>query len=122
MVFVVAVGFRLESVAPLASDRPFAASRELDALPGRARVLNEYTMGGWLIWTARDTSPGIDGRSEVYGLPYVKKYLNALRLGPGWERWVAERQFDAAYLNKDTPLVFGLKSMGWRIHARPGAA
>jgi hypothetical protein len=115
LVFVVAAAIRVQDIRPLATDRPYAATRQLDALPGRAHVLNEYTFGGWMLWAARDTSPGIDGRSEVYGLPYVQRYLASLRLAPGWQSWLEKSDFDAAWLRRSTPLVFGLKSLGWKV-------
>ena len=115
LVFIVAATIRVQDIPPLATDRPYAATRQLDALPGRAHVLNEYTFGGWMLWAARDTSPGIDGRSEVYGLPYVQRYLASLRMAPGWRSWLQESDFDAAWLRRSTPLVFGLKSLGWQV-------
>jgi hypothetical protein len=117
-VFVVSAIVRVQGVPPLDTDRPYEATRALDALPGRAHVLNEYTFGGWMLWAARDTSPGIDGRSEVYGLPYVQRYLGALRMSPGWRSWLERSEFDAAWLRKSTPLVYGLKTQGWRVTHR----
>ena len=117
-VFVVSAIVRVQGVPPLDTDHPYDATRALDALPGRAHVLNEYTYGGWMLWAARDTSPGIDGRSEVYGLPYVQRYLGALRMSPGWRSWIERSDFDAAWLRKTTPLVYGLKSQGWRVTHR----
>jgi hypothetical protein len=92
---------------------PWAASRALDDLPGRASVLNEYDLGGWLLWTARDTAPGIDGRTEIYSTDYVGGYLAALQLQDGWQRFVESHRFDAAWLRTSTPLAGGLKSEGW---------
>jgi len=89
-------------------------ARRLDALDGRAHVLNEYNDGGWLVWTARDTSVAIDGRAEVYGSAYVTKYLDARAMRPGWRRYVASGDFAAAYLYRSTPLVQGLRTDGWR--------
>jgi hypothetical protein len=119
-IFLVMGSVLLAHEPELGSDSPFRASRDLDRLPGKARVLNEYATGGWLLWTARDTSPAIDGRSEVYGLPYVTAYLNALRLGPGWQKWVRNTDVDAAWLYKDTPLVYGLRTIGWTTYKNEG--
>jgi hypothetical protein len=119
-IFLLAGGVQLANQSALDSDAPFRASRDLDKLPGRTKVLNEYATGGWLIWTARDTSPAIDGRSEVYGLPYVTAYLNALRLGPGWKKLVSKTDADSAWLYKSTPLVYGLRTMGWTTYKDEG--
>ena len=121
-VFLVTGTLQLAVGAALGTAAPFKPSDDLDALPGHARVLNEYATGGWLIWSARDTSPAIDGRSEVYGLPYVTAYLNALRMGPGWRRWVDHTDVDAAWLYKTTPLVFGLRTLGWTTYKDEGTS
>jgi hypothetical protein len=86
----------------------------LDDLPGRAHVLNEYVWGGWLLWTARDTSPVIDGRTEIYSVDHVRRTLAAQTLQSGWQEYIAENDFDAAWLSSGSPLVFGLESLGWR--------
>ena len=103
----------LPKVPTTERDAPVRASAFLDALPGRARVLNEYTEGGWLLWTARDTSPSIDGRTEIYDPAYISSLFAAERLGDGWQRFVANQRYDAAWLYRQTPLVFGLQSLGW---------
>ena len=89
------------------------ASRTLDALPGRAHVLNEYDLGGWLLWTARDTSPAIDGRTEIYDKAYVSRYVETMRLKGDWRGFVDSERFAAAWLRTSTPLLWGLKSEGW---------
>ncbi len=100
--------------------RALAVARELDALPGRARVLNEYDLGGWLIWAARDTSPGIDGRAEIYPVEYVEHYIGALGMAPGWQEFVDRSDADAAVLYRKTPLAAGLVSIGWRTTSDDG--
>ena len=97
---------------------PWRASEALDRLPGRARVLNEYVLGGWLLWTARDVSPAIDGRTEIYQPDYVGQAMAATHMGPGWRRFVERHHFDAAILSNDSQLVFGLKTLGWRVAFR----
>ena len=92
----------------------------LDALPGKARVLNEYGEGGWIIWRARDTSPAIDGQSEIYGSLCVSAYLSALTVQPGWRAWVARGDFDAAWLYARTPLANRLQADGWTVRQRAG--
>jgi hypothetical protein len=103
----------LPHVPPIKRGAPFEASASLDALPGRARVLNDYVLGGWLLWTARDTSPAIDGRTEIYTPDYVAQAMGTPRLAPGWRRFIARNDFDAVWLSKDAPLVFALTTLGW---------
>jgi hypothetical protein len=113
-VFVLAAAVKLAGVPGLTPHMPRTSPEKLDALPGHARVLNEYGFGGWLIWTARDVSPGIDGRSEIYSPSYVSGYFAALGMQPGWKQFVAKHSFEAAWLHKSTPLTLGLRSLGWR--------
>jgi hypothetical protein len=120
-VLLLAAAIKLPSVQPLVDGTPKTAPVALDALPGRAQVLNEYGLGGWILWTARDSSPGIDGRSEVYDPGYLTSYLASLRMDPGWRQFVADQRFDAAWLYRTTPLVNGLRSIGWRPIAHEGS-
>jgi hypothetical protein len=99
------------TVPHYSEDAPIAASRALDSLPGRAKVINEYSWGGWLLWTAPDTSPAIDGRTEIYSVAYLRRYLAALGMRPGWQDTVGGLDADAAWLSTDTPLVSGLRDV-----------
>ena len=92
-----------------------AATERVEAMPGRARLLNEYALGGWLLWAARDTSPGIDGRTEIYPVDHVEGYLAALAMKPGWREFIDDLDVDAALLLAQTPLADGLQSVGWTI-------
>ena len=105
----------LVNMPGLAPEAPFEVSQRLDALPGRADVMTEYDLGAWLLWSARDSQPSIDGRTELYGLQYVRDYFSAMEVRPGWKAFVEAGQFDAAWLRKDAPLVTGLEDvLGWR--------
>ena len=92
-----------------------AATDSLDELPGEPRVLNEYALGGWLLWAARDASPAIDGRTEVFSEEYVEDYLSALAMRPGWAEFVTGLDADAAVLLQETPLTGGLQHLGWTV-------
>ncbi len=97
-----------------------AVAAHLNALPGHAKVLNHYDVGGWLIWTARDTSPAVDGRAELYAIDYLDAYVGALSMRPGWRDFVDDVDVDAALLYRDTPLVEGLRHIGWRTTYEEG--
>lgn len=94
-----------------------AATEAVQQLPGRARLLNQYELGGWLLWAARDTSPIIDGRADVYPVEHVRAFFEALRMRPGWREFVEEAHVDAALLTTETPLAEGLQLIGWTVHA-----
>jgi hypothetical protein len=111
--FIALAAWWLPQVPGIKRGAPWQASATLDALPGRAHVLNEYAWGGWLLWTARDTSPVIDGRTEIYDVDHVRQAMGAQSLRPGWQEYVQKTDFDAAWLFTTSPLVFGLETMGW---------
>lgn len=92
-----------------------AATERLQDLPGRARVLNEYQLGGWLLWSARNVSPTIDGRADVYSVEHFHDYVDALAMRPGWEEFVGSLDADGAVLFRETPLSAGLVSLGWTV-------
>jgi hypothetical protein len=118
--FTLAAALVLPQIPGVERGSPWGVSKRLDALPGRALVLNEYYFGGWLLWSARDTAPGIDGRTEIYAPQYVGDYLAAESLKGHWRQFVKDHDFDAAWLRTSTPLVWGLRSMGWTTVYRNG--
>lgn len=93
---------------------PYASTNYLDELPGRARVINEYELGGWLLWAGRDVSPAVDGRAETKTIAFLNTYVDALKLQGDWRAVVADLDADAAWLRKKAPLVEGLRLLGWR--------
>jgi hypothetical protein len=96
---------------------PVAATRALvAAVPDDPRVLNEYSIGGWLLFFARGAHPGIDGRAEIYPIHYVSRYYDLLRLRGDWRGDLAPLHANSALLHPTTPLVNGLRDeLGWRV-------
>ncbi|HEX5017778.1 MAG TPA: hypothetical protein VFX15_09350, partial [Actinomycetes bacterium] len=110
------VAIVLPRQGPLPDNAPWAASGTLSSMGPDIRVLNEYDLGGWLLWTAPSVSPGIDGRTEIYSPSYVEDYLDAGTLRGDWQDVVRDGDFDAAWLRQDTPLVTGLEDiLGWKV-------
>ena len=105
----------MPNVPSIKRGAPYGSTAFLDDLPGRAQVINEYELGGWLLWAGRDTSPGIDGRAETKSIQFIRDYLSTLKLQGNWQRFVASSGADVAWLRKESPLVGGLESMGWTI-------
>jgi len=99
----------------LPDNTPWSATQVLSGMGEDTHVLNEYDLGGWLLWAAPSVSPGIDGRTEIYSVDYVQRYLDAGELQGDWKDVVADGQFKAAWLRQDTPLVTGLEEiLGWK--------
>lgn len=64
---------------------PNDLDRQIAALPAGTVLCNDYDSGGWLIWKHPNVRPAIDGRTEVYAVPYVEAYMRFQSAAPGWE-------------------------------------
>jgi hypothetical protein len=108
--------YALTAFPSLAPAAPVRATAALTALsPAPQRVINEYGIGGWLLGRAPSAQPAIDGRTEIYPVEYVRKYLGALRMQGNWRATIVPLQANAALLHPDTPLVNGLRDdLHWR--------
>lgn len=105
----------LPAVPALPENTPWGATRYLQGLDQGARVLNEYDLGGWVLWTVPNASPAIDGRTEIYSPDYVRTSMDAGNLRGDWQQYLDSLHVDAAWLRQDTPLVTGLEEIeGWQ--------
>lgn len=113
----VALGMLWLSVAPaIRAPAPPVASQLLDALPGRARVLTEFDLGDWILWTARDASPSLDGRYEIYEPAYIGRSVDTLNAHGPWQQLVADSGAKAAWLHVGVPLADELQAqLGWTV-------
>jgi hypothetical protein len=110
-----------EPLAGTTTEGVLAATTVVEQLPGRVRLLNQYELGGWLLWAARDTSPVIDGRADIYTVEHVRAYVDALNMRPGWRDFVDDVDADAALLLREAPLTEGLELIGWTVeHEQDG--
>lgn len=69
---------RSDAIRPAAGATPEAAVRVVRDHGVRGPVLNAYEFGGYLIFSG--TPPFIDGRADLYGDAFLKRYVEALRL------------------------------------------
>lgn len=85
-------------ISTSAAKMPTQLDSSLSALPADTVVFNDYGVGGWLLWTHPNVEPVIDGRTEIYPLPYVDAYQRALTAQQGWQRTVSESGATVALL------------------------
>jgi hypothetical protein len=102
------------SPSPPAAITPAAA---LDALRKATNgpVFNAYDFGGYLIASGVPTF--IDGRTELYGADFLRRYENAVMLSdpPGLETLLAEHHIAATLLQTGMPAIAWLDRMpGWK--------
>jgi hypothetical protein len=93
-----------QNIEPAAAITPRAAIAAAD-IPHAGPVLNEYTFGGYLIYAG--IAPFIDGRAEIYGPDFVRRYNDALTLKdlPDFLRLLDEYGIKVTLLAPDTNAV-----------------
>jgi hypothetical protein len=94
---------------------PVKLSAQVSAIPAGAVVFNDYVMGSWLLWSARQITPVIDGRIELYDQKYVEEYTNALSVGPDWSGFLTRTGATYALVADQSPISTALAD---RLHWR----
>jgi hypothetical protein len=81
-----------------------------------ARVFTSDLWGGYMIYRLYPRMRVfIDGRSDMYGEAFAKKYRNLFNAQNGWEQTLASYGVDTVLLPVDAPLTGALKeSQRWR--------
>ena len=117
---VVAVVGLVATRAPgFPADRfPVKAAAEIAKLPSTfpnaARIYSPDNFGGYLIYRFSGTRKVFfDGRSDFYGVAFMKDYLTLSQARPGWLEIAQRYRFTHALLPKDSPLATALESQGW---------
>ena len=69
------------------------------------RVLNDYSFGGYLVFAGIPTF--IDGRSELYGAPFIARFNRALSLADlgDFLKLLDDYKIDATLLEPNTPAI-----------------
>ena len=95
---------------------PVAAVTAIDKLPSAARIVAPDSYGGYLIYRfAGVRKVYIDGRSDFYGVDFLKQYAALISVRPGWRQTVRSLGFTHALLPNDAPLLAALDQAGWRV-------
>ena len=131
LMFAVTVAIPRDAVHPGDTSTPAAAIAAVAAHHIEGPVLNDYGYGGYLIFTGR--SPFIDGRAELYGDAFIRRYIEAVTLTSGELPGIL-RQYGIAWtlMEPSRPAVTLLDHLpGWRrlytddaavVHVRDNAA
>ncbi len=65
----------------------------------------------------------MDGRSDFYGAEFAKKYIQAMGVQPGWEKYLSRYNVHTILLPPDAPLAGALKqSSSWHLIYDDGVA
>ena len=93
---------------------PVGAASAVEKLPPAARLLAPDSYGGYLLYRFAGTRKVYtDGRSDFYGVDFLKQYASLMSARPGWQEIVRSFGFTHALLPKDAPLVAALQQAGW---------
>lgn len=105
-----------EILASEALDRLIAHASKWQEQHGRRPVFfHSYNWGGYLTWHGwPELLNGIDDRNEVQGETKIKRHLDTVKAGPGWQEHLAG--VDLVCIETDTPLarVLGQDRTHWR--------
>jgi len=81
-----------------------------------ARIFNQYEWGGYLIyrlWPAQ--RPFVDGRGEMFSPAFLRDYLDAYAVKPGWQGTLDRYGVNLVLIRSDSPLAGALETNpGWR--------
>jgi hypothetical protein len=96
---------------------PREAATRLRQLP-EGRMVNPYRWGGYLIWKVPDKPVSVDGRNDLYGGPLLDELLNLEGIGPGWDRFLDDRDIRYVLAQRGSNLAHAMTLLpGWsRIH------
>ena len=105
--------------SPFSDPVPASVDRALGALDPGTVVFNTYLYGGWMAWKHPELVHGIDGLAEAYRPDYIRDYLRAESLRPGWEGFLGEVVgADVAFLPARSALAAELaEDRGWTVLA-----
>lgn len=94
---------------------PVEAAREIAKLPPDARILAPDKYGGYLIYRFKgERKVYFDGRSDFYGIEFMKEYIRLVEARPGWPQILENYGFTHALLPKEYSLIPALERLGWK--------
>ncbi len=84
-------------------------------LPPEARLLAPDLYGGYLIYRFAGARPVFfDGRSDFYGLDFMRRYIDLVEVRPGWTAELERWNFTHALLPNRYSLIPALEARGWK--------
>lgn len=79
-------------------------------------MLNEYGLGGWLVYRPPSLAPVIDGMTDAYTVEYLTRYAKARAVVDGWSDYVEETGASVAVVESGSPIATALEERsGWVV-------
>jgi hypothetical protein len=92
-------------------------------IPASARLFAPDKFGGYLIYRSNGTlSVFFDGRSDLYGAEFLRRYGRMVQVRPGWREIWDSYGFTYALMPVDYPLAASLPLIGWQATYRDNTA
>ncbi len=92
---------------------PVDAANHLPA--STPRLLAPDLYGGYLIYRFAGQRPVFfDGRSDFYGLAFMRRYIDLVEVRPGWTTQLDHWKFTHALLPNRYSLIPALRARGWK--------
>ena len=93
---------------------PVGAIAYLKEHPPDKLILTEGKWGSYLIWFTEDVRGYLDSRFDMYGDRYVRNFISAFELRPGWENFFEMTGIELAMYPKPSLQVDVLQKIhGW---------
>jgi len=93
---------------------PVNAAAAVENLPADARLVAPDNFGGYLIYRFNGARKVyFDGRSDFYGVDFMKQYLVLINARPGWQETLHSFRFTHALLPDASALKAALQQAGW---------
>jgi hypothetical protein len=105
-------------IAAVVAQRPYGwpegLRTQLGAMPAKTVVLNDFAVGGWLLWAEPQLTPVIDLRSEIYSMEYIRDYRRTEDVRAGWQGFLDRTKPEYALLKTKAPLTAALQEqLNW---------
>jgi len=92
-----------------------ACNQVVDKLPLDAKILAPDMYGGYLIYRFNGARKvWFDGRSDFYGAPYMKEYIDTVEVRKGARERIVQMGFTHALLPNRYSLIPALETLGWK--------
>jgi hypothetical protein len=102
------------ALATQPSGTPERLRPQLAAIPAKTVVLNEFSVGGWLLWAEPHLTPVIDLRSEIYSTGYIRDYVRMRDVRAGWQVFLERTKPEYALLKTNAALTVALaERLSW---------
>lgn len=102
--------------AAIAKEYPAEAAKALTTARG-GQLFNQYGWGGYLTLRTPQYKVFVDGRPDMYGDPFMDRYMDTWRVKPGWQQRLEEDGVDQVLVEPTSAIGKALANdPKWKVH------